>query len=121
MRVMGVMVLVLVAGLAWSAGTTDARVAPPAEITVVCTPSGVATFHNRVQIRCAQTFSGIAVFAVTAEPAATAARYMTLATSAMVAGRNVRITFDPADQGAALAAGCPAATDCRPLRGLEIQ
>lgn len=120
MRVVWVAGVVLVAGLAWSSRTTAAP-AVPAEITVVCTPSGVATFHNRVQIRCTQSFSGIAQFAVGAEPAATAARYMSLATSAMIAGRNVRITFDPADLGAATAAGCPSTADCRPLRGLEIQ
>ena len=119
MRVVWMALVVLVVGLAWSASTPAARVVP-AEMTVVCTPSGVATFHSWIQVRCTQSFSGVSVFAVGADSPTIAARYMTLATSAMVAGRNVRITFDPADQGGpARAAGCSSA-DCRPLRGLEI-
>jgi len=120
MRVVWMALVVLVVGLAWSASTPAARVVP-AEMTVVCTPSGVATFNNRIQVRCTQSFSGVAVFsAASGNEPAIAARYMSLAMSAMVAGRNVRITFDPADQGGpATAAGCSAA-DCRPLRGLEV-
>jgi hypothetical protein len=122
MRGVVVALVVLIAGVLGSAGSSDAR-AVPAEMTVVCTPSGVATFSNRIHVRCTQSFSGITVFAAgtaSVPDTAAAARYMTLATSAMVAGRNVRVTFDPADQAGATALGCQP-TECRLLRGLEIK
>jgi hypothetical protein len=111
--------------------------ASAAEISIICTPTGVATFANRIHVRCAQSFSGIVFFAIgSSEPAGsdrgtraggtepieaaapTAARYLSLATSALITGRNVRIFYDPADlTGAGI--GC-LTSDCRLLRGLEI-
>ena len=117
MRAVWVAVVVLIVGVAWSAGRTQARAAP-AEMTVVCTPAGVATFVGRIQVRCTQSFSGVVLFSVGSSDTAAAARFMSLATSAMIAGRNVRITFDPAEQSGAPVGCLPA--DCRLMRGLEM-
>lgn len=96
----------------------ETRPASAAEIAVVCTPAGVATFANRIHIRCAQSFSGIVFFAYASRDTAGAARTMSIATSALIAGRSVVIFYDPADQ-AGTRIGCLAG-DCRLLRGLEI-
>ena len=90
-----------------------------AETSVTCTPTGVATFPSRVHIRCSQSFSGVAFFAFGSNDAAAASRNMSLATSALISGRNVRIFYDPADQSGA-SIGCNV-NDCRLLRGLEIR
>lgn len=88
------------------------------ETSVICTPKGVATFSSRIHIRCAQSFSGVVFFAYRSSDSAGAARYMSMATSALISGRNVRIFYDPADlSGAGI--GCRT-NDCRLLRGLEI-
>ena len=89
-----------------------------AETWVVCTPTGVATFSSRIHIRCAQSFSGIVFFAYGSGDSAGAARNMSMATSALISGRNVRILYDPADQSGANI-GCQT-SDCRLIRGLEI-
>lgn len=109
--------LVLLAGLVFEPliGISNATAA---ETSVLCTPTGVATFSSRIHVRCAQSFSGIVFFAYKASDAAGAARYMSMATSALISGRNVRIFYDPADQSGA-SIGCQT-NDCRLLRGLEI-
>ena len=114
---MKVKCLVLLAGLACGTliGTHGASAA---ETAVICTPTGVATFPNRIHIRCAQSFSGVVFFAYGSSDSAGAARYMSMATSALISGRNARIFYDPADQSGA-SIGCRT-TDCRLLRGLEI-
>src|SRR5574341_1046286 len=55
-----------------------------AETSVICTPTGVATFSGRIHVRCAQSFSGIMFFAHGSGDAAGAARYMSMATSALI-------------------------------------
>ena len=89
-----------------------------ADTWVVCTPTGVASFSNRIHVRCSQSFSGIAFFAYKAGDSAGAARYMSLASSAMISGRNLRILYNPADQSGT-AIGCQAG-DCRLLTGMEM-
>ena len=96
----------------------ETRAASAAETAVICTPTGVATLASRIHIRCAQSFSGIVFFAYGSSDSAGAARYMSMATSALISGRNVTIIYDPADlSGASI--GCQT-SDCRLLRGLEI-
>jgi len=108
-----VLLTALVLGLL--AGATRASAA---ETSVICTPTGVATFASRIHVRCAQSFSGIVFFAYRSTDSAGAARYMSVATSALISGRQVRIFYDPADlTGASI--GCQN-NDCRLLRGLEI-
>lgn len=86
--------------------------------SVICTPTGAATFSNRIHIRCAQSFSGVVFFAYRSSDSAGAARYMSMATSALISGRNVRIFYDPADLSGTNI-GC-LTSDCRLLQGLEI-
>lgn len=93
-------------------------VASAAEISVVCTPTGVATYPSRIHIRCAQSFAGIVFFAYGSRDASGAARNMSMATSALIAGRSLVIFYDPADRSGTRI-GC-LAHDCRVLTGLEI-
>jgi len=109
--------LVLLAGLVCGLLIEATRVSA-AETSVICTPTGVATFSGRIHIRCAQSFSGVFYFAYSSSDSAGAARYMSMATSALISGRNVRIFYDPGDQSGA-SIGCRT-NDCRLLRGLEI-
>ena len=109
--------LVLAAGL-YCGLSVAVPTASAAEVWVTCTPTGVATYPSRVHIRCAQSFSGVVYFAYKASDSAGAARNMSMATSALIAGRNVRVLYDPADQSGA-SIGCQT-NDCRLLRGLEI-
>lgn len=94
------------------------REASAAQTSAICTPTGVATFSARIHIRCAQSFSGIVFFAYKSSDSPGAARYMSMGTSALISGRNVRIFYDPADKSGT-SIGCQA-NDCRLLRGLEI-
>lgn len=109
--------ILLVAALGWGVGLGPGM-SSAAETSVICTPTGVATFPSRVHVRCAQSFSGIAFFAYASSDSAGAARTMSVATSALISGRNVRIFYDPADQSGA-GIGCQTG-DCRLIRGLEI-
>jgi hypothetical protein len=107
----------LLAGLICGSLTGATR-ASAAETAVICSPTGVATFSGRIHVRCGQSFSGIAFFAYRSSDSAGAARYMSMATSALISGRNVRIFYDPADlTGASI--GCQT-SNCRLLRGLEV-
>jgi hypothetical protein len=86
---------------------------------VTCTPSSVATYFERIHIRCSESFSGISFFAYgTKKDPAGAARSMSMATSALISGRNVKILYDPEDQSGA-SIGCQTG-DCRLLIGLEM-
>jgi hypothetical protein len=92
--------------------------ATAAETSVVCTVTGVANFSARMHVCCAQSFSGIFFFAHRSSDSAGAARYTSIATSALIAGRTVRIFYDPADlTGSSIGCGNG---DCRLLRGLEV-
>ena len=84
-----------------------------------CTPAGVATFANRVHVRCSASVSGgIFYFAVATTDAAQAARFVSVATSALVAGRPLKVWYDPADLSGANF-GC-ATSDCRRAQALEL-
>lgn len=113
---MNIKYLVL-AGLALGMLSTGG-VAIAAQKSVICTPTGVATFPKRIHVRCSQSFSGIVFFAHRSNDSAGAARNMSMATSALISGRNVRIFYDPADQSGSNI-GCNV-KDCRLLQGLEI-
>ncbi len=79
----------------------------------------VATFSNRVHVRCSATVSGgILFFALPTTDAAQAARFVSVATSALVAGRTLKIQYDPADLSGA-GFGC-ATSDCRRAMALEM-
>jgi len=96
------------------AGTSSAAV------WVDCTPANVATFANRVHVKCTATFGGgIQYFAVASSDTAYANRFQSLASSALVAGRTVSILYDPADLSGG-AFGC-STNDCRRAQGIAIR
>ncbi|MGC8779839.1 MAG: hypothetical protein ACP5UQ_03150 [Anaerolineae bacterium] len=92
--------------------------APEASTWVSCTPNSVAAYSNRIHVRCNESYSGIRYFAYPTTNAAAAARYLSLLTSARVAGHTLQILYDPADTGGT-AYGC-AAGDCRPIQAVAL-
>jgi arabinogalactan endo-1,4-beta-galactosidase len=104
-----VSLLVLVAGTATAA-----------PVWVDCTPASIGTFASRVHVRCsASVGGGIVFFAVASSDTGFANRYMSLGSSALVAGRTLRIFYDPADTSGSTF-GC-GTSDCRKAQGIELQ
>lgn len=87
-------------------------------IWVTCTPVTVGTYDSRIHIRCSQSYSGIVFFAYNANDSAGAARYMSMGTSALISGRNMKVLYDPSKHDGAQI-GCEI-DNCRLLEGLEI-
>jgi hypothetical protein len=98
------------------ASGTFAGTANAAETWISCTPVEVVTYPARLHVRCAAAVGGISFFAVATQDTAYAARVLSVLTAAQVAGRTLRILYEPADQSGA-AVGC-LATDCRLIRGV---
>ena len=97
-----------------------AGTAAAAPVWVDCTPGKVATFPNRVHVECTATVGGgILFFAVASSDTGYANRFMSLASSALVAGRTLRIFYDPADTSGSTF-GC-GTSDCRKAPGIAIQ
>ena len=92
--------------------------APEASTWVTCTPNQVAAYSSRIHVRCNESYSGIRYFAYPTTNAAAVARYLSLLTSAQVAGHTLSILYDPADTSGT-AYGC-AASDCRPLQAVVL-
>lgn len=86
--------------------------------TTLCTPIAVAHFDARVHVRCSVPVSGIVYFAVPTSNNNRAARVLALLGTALAAGRDITIFYDPADTSGT-AVGC-AATDCRLIQAVEI-
>jgi hypothetical protein len=97
-----------------------ASVASAAEVWSDCVPTAVATYQGRVHVRCAASVGGgIIYFAVQTTDAAYAARFVSVASSALVAGRTLKVLYDPADlTGGSF--GC-ATGDCRRAHALELR
>lgn len=110
----------LVLGFAVIAALVIAEGASAAETWSDCVPVGVATYANRVHVRCAASVSGgIFYFALSTADSAQAARFVSVASSALIAGRTLKVLYDPADlTGASF--GC-ATNDCRRARALELR
>ncbi|MFD0363042.1 hypothetical protein ACFQZZ_16480 [Nocardia sp. GCM10030253] len=80
---------------------------------ITCTPIGVATYKDRVHVRCAAAVGGIRFFAVSTSDAAHAARILSVISTAQAAGRTLGIDYDPADtRGTSF--GCQS-HDCRTI------
>jgi len=85
--------------------------APSAATFITCTPNQVMNFKGRVHVHCSTSFSGISYFALSTADPSNAARVLSVASAALVSGRQVTILYDPADlSGAAI--GC-LNVDCR--------
>jgi hypothetical protein len=78
-----------------------------------CVPVAVAVFvpGPRIHVQCSAAVGGISYFATPTSDAASAARVLSILSTAQVAGRTLGIRYDPADlSGAGI--GCQN-NDCR--------
>ncbi len=122
--VLAVLLLTLAVGLTQAQSPEPPSEAPsalePAAATwYTCMPARVATFTTRIHVRCAAAApNGIWYFAYPSSDTANASRFLSLLSTALVAGKQVNLLYDPADTSGA-AYGC-AAADCRALRAVEI-
>ncbi len=118
----GAVVLLLLALLAQvSGGPTQADGQAIALESVTCTPAGVATFSNRVHVRCTTLAppGNIRYFAAcTSRDSTGASRYLSVFTTAFAMGKNLTIHYDPSDTSGTTC-GC-LASDCRVLTGVEV-
>ncbi len=81
----------------------------------VCQPTEVAVYQGRLHVRCSQTVNDggnvIRFWAVSTANAQHANRFLTVAASALVSGRNLKMSYTPGDTSGS-AFGC-LASDCR--------
>jgi hypothetical protein len=98
----------------------SAQASSAAASTFTCTPVGVAAFTNRVHVRCSTAAppGGIYWFAVSTADSASASRFLSIFTTAMVTGRNVRIWYSTSDTSGG-EFGC-LVSDCRRATGAEV-
>lgn len=101
-----------------SSARASGKSADAVQDTTICSPVNVGVFSNRVHVRCTTAVNGIIYFAVATSDANAAARALAAFQTAIAAGHDVRIYFDPADTSGA-AFGC-AAVDCRRATGIEL-
>jgi preprotein translocase subunit SecG len=114
------LLLVLLVLLQVSGRPTQAGGQATALDTFTCTPAGVATFANRVHVRCTTLAPGnIRYFAVcTAPDSVAASRYLSVFTTALVMGKTLTIYYTPSDLSGG-ACGCQSG-DCRVIWGAEV-
>jgi hypothetical protein len=87
---------------------------------VSCTPQFVGAFSNRIHVRCLTPApGGIYYFAYPVTDPASAARYLSILSTAYVMGRDLLVLYDPADLGGTQI-GC-ASSDCRLMRAVEAR
>ena len=85
-----------------------------------CVPVDVGTFANRVHVRCSASVSGgIWYFAVSSANTAEAARFLSLASAALVAGRTLTIFYETTDTSGD-SFDCRSA-DCRKVLGMIMR
>jgi hypothetical protein len=83
-----------------------------------CNPADVASWGNRVHVRCSPSAGVIAFFAVnTTNPGATE-RFTEIALAALVNNKTLAIEFNPADASGP-SFGC-ALSNCRPALAIVI-
>jgi hypothetical protein len=116
--------LVLIGGAAiafLSASNATSASSSAAPQYFLCTPVAVATFSDRVHVRCSPAApGGIAFFAVcSTSDAANAARFLSVFTTAKVTGKQLAIYYNPNDTSGT-SCGC-ASADCRLATGAEVQ
>jgi hypothetical protein len=94
--------------------------APALAVFHTCKPVDVSVYAERIHVRCNTAApGGIIFFALSTANSAHAARMLSALTAAHLAGHNVTLEFDPADQSGT-AFGC-LASDCRRLLSVGIQ
>ncbi|MGE5601656.1 MAG: hypothetical protein ACM30E_01315 [Nitrososphaerales archaeon] len=114
----------LIAALAFSSGlqlrgSVVVAAEPEAETWYTCSIANVATYIARIHVRCTVAApGGILYFAYPTRDTANAARFLSLLSTAAVAGKQVQILYDPADTSGG-GYGC-AVGDCRALRAVAL-
>jgi hypothetical protein len=96
-----------------------AVLAPSAHaVNFSCNPINVASFGNRVHVKCAPGDGAIVFFAVSATNPAVAQRFTDIAVAALVNNKSLLIQFDPANTTGP-SFGC-ALDNCRPAASIFI-
>jgi hypothetical protein len=90
-----------------------------AQRNLECNPVDVASFGNRVHVRCNPGNGPIVFFAVSTENPATAQRFQDLALAALLNGKKLTIQYEQRDTTTGPAFGC-ASSDCRPALSILI-
>jgi hypothetical protein len=86
--------------------------------TFVCTPDFVGEFIDRVHVHCTVAAGGtIWWFATPTSDSKRAARIYSTLLTAIAAAKNVRVYYNPTDNGSAFGCGY---SNCRPILYLEI-
>ena len=97
-----------------------ARMSFAASTFSTCKPVEVATYAERIHVRCVQaTSGGIVFFAVATANSAHAARILSSLLMTHTVGKNIVVEFDPSDTSGT-AFGCMA-HDCRRLLSVAVQ
>jgi hypothetical protein len=114
------LLLVLLVLLQVSGRPTQAGGQATALDTFTCTPAGVASFSNRVHVRCSTLAPGnIRYFAwCTAQDSVAASRYLSVFTTAFAMGKNLTIYYTASDLSGTTC-GC-LSSDCRVVSGVEV-
>jgi hypothetical protein len=92
---------------------------PDAQTWYTCTPANVTAYTSRIHVKCtAAAAGGIWYFAYPTRDPANASRFLSLLSTAAVAGKQVGILYETTDTSG-VAYGC-AASDCRPIIGVAL-
>jgi len=91
---------------------------PDAAVWYRCTPANVAAYATRIHVKCTVATAGIQYFAYPTRDTANASRFLSLLSTATVAGKQVDILYDTADTSGT-AFGC-AAGDCRTIIAVAL-
>jgi len=84
-----------------------------------CKPTDVATYAERIHVRCDTKAGNIAFFALPTANSAHAGRVLSVLLVALVESRSIRIEYDPNDTSGT-SFGC-LASDCRRLASVAVQ
>jgi hypothetical protein len=105
-------------GLRLRAGTAIAA-EPEAAGWFTCAPANVAAYTSRIHVKCtAAAPGGILYFAYPTKDNANASRFLSVLSTALVAGKQVDILFDSADLSGTTY-GC-GVNDCRPIIAVAL-
>lgn len=91
---------------------------PDAAIWYRCTPANTTAYTNRIHVRCTVANAGILYFAYPTRETANASRFLSILSTATVAGKQVDVLYDPADTSGS-AFGC-AVSDCRIIMAVGL-
>ena len=107
-----ILALIVIPGI--KPGAAAAAVEPDASSWISCVPNNVTVYTGRIHVRCAAAVNGIQYFAVSTQDSQSAARFLTILTTAQVAGRTLQLLYNTTDTSGT-AFGCQA-SDCRVLQ-----